>query len=121
MEECGFLTPEESVSQQHTRARLLARAVVDVGLHEGTMSLREATALYRERVGMSLEAAESEACKNSMFPCTAIMYWLGVDGLHRLRRDRERLEGSAFSLGRFHDRLLSFGSIPVPLLTRVWA
>ena len=47
--------------------------------------------------------------------------WLGTDGLHRLRRARERAEGAAFSLRRFHDRLLSFGAIPVPLIARVWS
>ncbi len=79
------------------------------------MTFDEAVAVYRDRVGMSPEAARGEACKNSMFPGTAIMYWLGTDGLHRLRRARERAEGPAFSLRRFHDRVLSFGSIPVPL------
>ena len=120
MDEIGFLTPDESLAQQHTRVRLLARAVVDIGLHTGSMAFDDAVALYRDRVGMSPEAARGEACKNSMFPGTAIMYWLGTDGLHRLRRERERREGAAFSLRRFHDRVLSFGSIPVPLLERVW-
>jgi uncharacterized protein (DUF885 family) len=68
---------------------------------------------------MSPEAARGEACKNSMFPGTALMYWLGTDGLHQLRRERERIEGPSFSLGRFHDRLLAFGSIPVPLIARL--
>ena len=40
MDEIGFLTPEESLAQQHTRARLLARAVVDIGLHERTIDVR---------------------------------------------------------------------------------
>jgi Bacterial protein of unknown function (DUF885) len=119
MEECGFLTPEESVSQQHTRARLLARAVVDIGLHERSLTFEQAIAIYRDRVGMPQDAARAEACKNSMFPGTAVMYWLGTDGLHRLRRERARVEGSAFSLRRFHEQLLSFGSIPVPLIARV--
>jgi hypothetical protein len=44
MDECGFLTPEESVSQQHTRARLLARAVVDIGLHERSLTSRRGVA-----------------------------------------------------------------------------
>jgi hypothetical protein len=121
MDECGFLTPEESVSQQHTRARLLARAVVDIGLHERSMDFHAAVSLYRDRIGMPPEAAVGEACKNSMFPGTALMYWLGTEGIHRLRRDRERAEGSVFSLRRFHDRLLSYGSIPVPLVTRIWS
>ena len=47
------------------------------------------------------------------------MYWLGTDALHRLRRERQRIEGASFSLRRFHDRLLAFGSIPVPLIARL--
>jgi uncharacterized protein (DUF885 family) len=120
MDEVGFFTPDESLAQQHTRARLLARAVVDIGLHERSMSVDEAVAVYRDRVGMSPDAARAEVCKNSMFPATAVMYWLGTDSLHRLRRERERVEGSSFSLRAFHDRILSFGSIPVPLIATVY-
>jgi hypothetical protein len=120
MDEIGFLTPDESLAQQHTRARLLARAVVDLGLHAGSLTFDEAVGVYRDRVGMSPEAAHGEACKNAMFPGTAIMYWLGTDGLHRLRRSRQQAEGPSFSLRRFHDRVLSFGSIPVPLLEGAW-
>ena len=120
MDEIGFLTADESLAQQHTRARLTARAVVDLGLHAGSMTFDEAVGVYRDRVGMPPEAARGEACKNSMFPATAIMYWLGTGGLHRLRRARKTAEGAAFSLRRFHDRVLSFGSIPVPLLERIW-
>jgi len=121
MDEFGFFTPDESLAQQHTRARLLARAVVDIGLHEGSLDFEDAVALYRDRVGMSPEAARGEACKNSMFPGTAVMYWLGTDALHRLRSERQRVEGASFSLRRFHDRVLAFGSIPVPLLAQVYA
>jgi uncharacterized protein (DUF885 family) len=120
MDDVGFLTPEESLSQQHTRARLLARAVADIGLHSGALTFDQAVALYRDRVGMPPEAATAETCKNTMFPGTAVMYWLGADGLHRLRRERERIEGQAFSLRQFHDRVLSFGSIPIPLLSDVF-
>ena len=119
MDEVGFLSPEQSLAQQHTRARLLARAVVDIGLHEKSMSVDAATAVYRDRIGMSDEAARGEVCKNSMFPGTALMYWLGTDGLHQLRRERQRLEGASFSLGRFHDRLLAYGAIPVPLIAQL--
>jgi uncharacterized protein (DUF885 family) len=120
MDEIGFLTPDESLAQQHTRARLAARAVVDIGLHERSLSFDDAVAVYRDRIGMTPEAARAEACKNSMFPGTALMYWLGTDRLHRLRTARRRADGSGFDLQRFHDRLLSFGSIPVPLIERIW-
>jgi len=64
-------------------------------------------------------AAQAEAVKNSMFPGAAVMYWLGTDTLRRLRLDRERAEGAAFSLQRFHDTVLSYGSIPVPLVAEL--
>ncbi len=121
MDEIGFLTADQSLAQQHTRARLLARAVVDIGLHEGSLTFDQAVAIYRDRIGMSSDAARAEVCKNSMFPATAVMYWLGTESLHALRRERERIEGAQFSLRRFHDRVLSFGSIPVPLLAKVYA
>jgi len=121
MDEVGFLTPDESLAQQHTRARLLARAIVDIELHQRSIGFAEAVAFYRDRIGMPDEAAWAEACKNSMFPGTALMYWLGTDGLHQLRRERQRIEGASFSLRRFHDRVLTFGSIPVPIIARVYA
>jgi uncharacterized protein (DUF885 family) len=121
MDEVGFFTPEESLAQQHTRARLLARAVVDIGLHTRSLGFDDAVAVYRDRVGMPPEAARAETCKNSMFPGTALMYWLGTEGLHALRRQRERREGAAFSLRGFHDRLLAYGSIPVPLIAELMA
>jgi hypothetical protein len=117
MDEHGFLSADESLAQQHTRARLLARAVVDLSLHDGSMSFDAAVALYRDRIGMSPDAARGEVCKNSMFPGTAVMYWLGTDGIHQLRR---RVASKHASLREFHDRLLTFGAIPVPLISTVW-
>jgi Bacterial protein of unknown function (DUF885) len=121
MDEHGFLTRDESLAQQHTRARLLARAVVDIGLAERSLTFDSAVALYRDRIGLSHDAAVGETCKNSMYPGTAVMYWLGTDAIHQLRRRCAREEGAAFSLRRFHDRLLAFGSIPVPLVARMWS
>jgi len=119
MEELGFLTPLERVSQQHTRVRMLARAIVDIELHQGTMSFADAVRFYETHVGMSPAAAKAEAVKNSMFPCTAIMYWLGTQGIHDLRDEMKRREGPRFSLRRFHGELLGYGSIPVPLIARM--
>src|SRR5258708_9318646 len=68
MDEVGFLSPDESLSQQHTRARLAARAGVDIGLHEGSLSFEDAIAVYRDRIGMPPAAARGEACKDSLFP-----------------------------------------------------
>jgi hypothetical protein len=113
MDEVGFLTPLERLALRHTRLRMAARALVDVRLHHGVWTLDEAVALYRDRVGMTEGAARAEAVKNSMFPGTALMYLVGTDAIHQLRRELARRPG--FELAAFHDRLLSCGSIPVSL------
>ncbi len=115
MDEIGFLDPLERLAQAHTRLRIAARALVDVKLHHGQWTLEEAAACYRDRVGMSPEAARAEAVKNSLFPGTALMYLAGTEQIHRLRHDlaaRQR----GFDLRRFHDRFLSYGSVPVSLI-----
>jgi hypothetical protein len=117
-DEAGFLTASESYGQHHARIRMATRAVVDIRLHQGRFSLEEATAFYATRVGMSSQAARAEAVKNSLFPGAACMYLMGWDGLWRLRRELQSLNGSRFSLREFHDRVLSFGSVPVSLIAR---
>jgi hypothetical protein len=119
MEDVGFLTPLDAVAQQHTRVRLLVRAVADLELHSGRSTFEQTMAMYRERAFMPAEAAEKEAARTSMFPGTAVMYWLGTRGLHDLRRDVAAREGAAFVLRQFHDRVLSCGSIPVALVARL--
>ncbi|HJU72350.1 MAG TPA: DUF885 family protein [Gemmatimonadaceae bacterium] len=119
MEELGFLTDFERVAEQHTRVRLLARAVVDLGLHGGALSLERATSTFINACGMTAEQAHAEATKASMFPGTASMYWLGLEGLRTLRNAHEHALGSRFRMRAFHDELLSFGSIPVPLIAQM--
>ncbi len=52
MDECGFLTAEERVSEQQSRVRMLARALVDLEFHTGARSFEDSVALYRDEVGM---------------------------------------------------------------------
>ena len=119
MDELGFLTPLERVSEQHTRVRMLARAIVDLRLHTGACTFGEAVAFYERVVGMSPEVAAAETAKNSMFPCTALMYWLGTRTIFSLRAEMKRQRGAAFTLRAFHDELLSRGAIPVALAARL--
>lgn len=116
-EEIGFLTPLETLAERQSRARMAARAVADVAIHTGAMTLDEAAAFYEREAGMTPAAARGEAVKNSMFPGAAMMYLIGADAIHDLRGQIAAREGSAFSLKRFHDRFLSFGAIPVSLIS----
>jgi hypothetical protein len=119
MDEIGFLKPLERIAQQHTRVRIAARAVADLSIHTGRMTVPQAAWLYEDRAHMSQAAARAESVRNSMYPGTAVMYWLGTKGIHQLRAEVSARDGASFSLRRFHDRLLSFGAIPVALIARL--
>ena len=117
MGEVGFLTPLEQYAEYQTRARMAARAIVDVRLHRREFSLEEATTFYQQHAGMTQAAAQSEAIKNSMFPGTALMYLVGNDMILQLRSDVAIRQGATFDLQRFHDQFLSYGSVPVALIS----
>ena len=118
MAETGFLTPLERYAERQGRARMCARAIVDVRLHQGRFTLQEAARFYEAQALLPPAAAMAEAVKNSMFPGTAVIYLMGRDAIHNLRRDLQALQGHTFSLPGFHDRFLAFGSIPVSLIAR---
>ncbi len=119
MGEVGFLTPLELYSQHYARMRAAARAIVDANLHHGRFSLDQAVAFYRDDTGMTEHAAHTEAVKNSMFPGAAMIYLIGQDMIRDLRRKIAAREGSAFDLRRYHDRFLSYGSIPVAMIADI--
>ena len=72
-------------------------------------------ATLREGVAAS-GAARGEVTKNGMFPAAALMYLVGANTIHALRRELTETLGSRFDLRTFHDRFLSYGSIPVSLI-----
>jgi hypothetical protein len=114
MAEFGALTPLQEYAERQSRVRMCARAVVDVRLHQGRMTFEGAVNYYRAHAGMSEAAATGEVTKNSMFPAMALMYLMGTNGIHSLRRELARRPG--FELRDFHDRFLSYGSVPVALI-----
>lgn len=118
-DELGFLTPLEQASEQQSRVRMLARAIVDISLHTGAMTFDDAIDFYEGEVGMPHAAARAETVKNSMFPGTAVMYWLGTQGILHLREAVRSRDGASFSYRAFHDNLLSRGSIPVLLAAKL--
>ena len=59
--------------------------------------------------------ARIEALRGAFDPMY-LNYTLGKLMLLKLREDYKRERGSNFSLKEFHDRVLSYGAPPIPLL-----
>lgn len=92
------------------------RIIVDVGLHTGEMSFDEAVDFMVREVRLEPANAKSEVTRYCMSPTQPSSYMLGKLALLDLREEVKKREGTAFSLGEFHARVLSAGTLPMPLV-----
>ena len=119
MEETGFMS-EPGVRLFKLRNALWrsARVVVDSGLHTRAMRFEEAVDLMVNEVHLDRRMAEGEVRRYTTHdnPTYPSAYLLGKTAIHDLRRRWQAQEGSSYSLKRFHDTLLSYGSPPVKLI-----
>ena len=94
------------------------RVVIDVGLHTRGMSFDEAASLLMEQAAMDRHMAEGEVTRyirhdNPTYPSS---YMLGRQRFHELR-DRYQAVHPDASLLTFHDTVMSFGSLPLSLVS----
>jgi uncharacterized protein (DUF885 family) len=113
------LYPEGSAAQGQilrlSRYRA-ARIGVDVNLHTGRWSFKEAVRYFMEAGGLDREAAEGEAAGAASSPSQKITYMVGKWQIMRLLGKYRDREGAAFRLGAFHDALLANGSLPLSVV-----
>ena len=104
----------------HLMRHRATRVGVDVSLETGERTLPEAIAYFMQNAGIDDATAQGEATRFAMDPGQAIDYLVGktqIEMLIGLVHDRQ---GSAFSLRRFHDRLLSYGTVPYSTIRYEW-
>ncbi|HTR22169.1 MAG TPA: DUF885 domain-containing protein [Gemmatimonadales bacterium] len=113
------LYPENSAShgQVLRLARYrAARIGVDVNLQTGRWTFEQAVRYFMDAGGLDREAAEGEAAGAASSPSQKITYGVGKWQILRLLGKYREREGDAFRLGAFHDRLLSYGSLPLSVV-----
>ena len=91
------------------------RYLCAIGMHTQGMSVDEATRTFVDKAFMSEFPARKEAMRGTFDP-GYLNYTLGKLMILKLREDYRREQGASFSTRAFHDRLLSYGTPPVPLL-----
>jgi uncharacterized protein DUF885 len=101
------------------RLQRAARAILDPGLQQGTITREEATRVLREDVGLSEGMALQEVERYTFWaPGQATAYFCGYTRLTELRQEVERILGKRFDRQRYHDFLLAQGLLPPALLRK---
>ena len=110
LEAPGFYTPEEELLLKQFEFRNAACCLADIRLHTGQWTLEQMRAFYRDEVGFAPGRVWAETTRNSIYPATRLMYWLGMQVIKDLRSELD------FAPQVFHDHLLSYGSAPITLI-----
>ncbi|HSR67878.1 MAG TPA: DUF885 domain-containing protein [Acidobacteriota bacterium] len=115
--ETGFFRDPLPTRLTQLRLRLwrAARVILDVKLHTGQISYEDARRFLVEQVLFEEEASAGEVNIYVQRPTYVISYLVGFQELMKMRREYRQRKGERFSLREFHDRLLSQGSLPIPL------
>jgi len=95
------------------------RIVLDIRMHRGELTPDEATDFLVEHTSFEVANARAEVRRYTYTPGYQLSYLLGKVLILGLREEEKRRLGGGFSLKRFHDTLLTNGSIPVSFHRRL--
>lgn len=101
------------LSDQAARA---ARLVVDSGIHTQGWTRQQAVDYMLNNTAWPAVDIESEVNRYIAWPGQANSYMLGMLEIRRLRDLAEAELGARFDLRAFHDRVLGYGSVTLPML-----
>jgi uncharacterized protein (DUF885 family) len=100
-------------SDQGARA---ARLVIDTGIHTMGWTRQQAVDYMMASTGWSPLDIQNEIDRYIAWPGQATSYMLGMLEIRRLRDLAEQELGDDFDLKAFHDRVVGFGGITLPML-----
>jgi uncharacterized protein (DUF885 family) len=89
-----------------------ARVIVDAKLAAGEWTVPQAVDFFEAQSGFTKEASEAAVAGYALNPGYVIAYTVGRLQLESLLSEYMRTMGDRGSLRDFHDRLLSYGSVP---------
>ena len=92
------------------------RLVVDTGLHAKGWTRQQAIDYLASNTALSLHECTTETDRYISWPGQALAYKMGELTLRALRRRAEESLGPRFDLREFHDRVLSGGTLTMPIL-----
>jgi hypothetical protein len=104
----------------HLMRHRATRVGVDVGLATGALTLPQAIAYFQSNAGIDRATAYGEGTRFAIGPGQAIDYLTGKMQIETLLAQYRDRNGPSAPVGAFHDKLLSFGTIPFSLIAWEW-
>ena len=116
-EEMGiYRTPYERFGRLSYEMWRAVRLVIDTGIHHYGWSRERAVAYLASRTALSEHEVGTEVDRYISWPGQALAYKLGELTMRRVRAKAEQELGAEFDIRKFHDVVLSLGSVPLPVL-----
>lgn len=111
-----YRTPYERFGKLSYEMWRAVRLVIDTGLHHYGWSRAQAVEYLKSRTALSEHEVNTEVDRYISWPGQALAYKLGELTIRRVRAKAERALGARFDIRKFHDVVLSLGSVPLGVL-----
>lgn len=109
--------PETHIGQIQNALLRNVRFLSALGLHTGDMTVEESESLFRDKAFQDRGNARQQAARGTFDPAY-LNYTMGKLMIRKLRHDWTADRGRREAWAEFHDRFLSFGGPPIPLIRR---
>ena len=107
--------PEVRIGQILNALLRNVRFLSAIGLHTGGMTVEESEEMFRENAYQDPGNARQQAARGTFDPAY-LNYTMGKLMIRKLREDWTASRGGRAAWRDFHDRFLSYGGPPIPLL-----
>ncbi|MBN1592937.1 MAG: DUF885 domain-containing protein [Candidatus Coatesbacteria bacterium] len=120
MREQGFLSDTKSLILQ-LKAQLwrACRVVIDASIHTKQMSYEDGVKFLMDEALLAKPNAIAEVRRYTTTPTQPLSYLIGKAEILKLKKRVESEMGPKFNLREFHNRLISFGSLPTKFIAEL--
>jgi uncharacterized protein (DUF885 family) len=100
--------------------RIYTNVIIDIRLHTRNMPGDSAVAFMMRDAFQERPEAEAKLQRAQLDYVQLNAYFAGVEEWTRLRQDVQKRDGRNFNLCRYHDTVLLYGALPVPIIRRLY-
>lgn len=112
-------SPEMELTWGKQLLRAVANTILDIRFHTMNMTDEEGLKLMVERTFQEKEEATAKLQRAKLSSCQLPTYYAGYRGWKQLRAAAAKQQGKEFAAGKFHERALSAGPLPLNTLANL--